>query len=132
VASAFQFGAFQPNAFQIAAVNGTANGQTLVVNASIIPGAVTVTDEFLIQTGSRGRFEPVRVDGQARGVRLIVRASLLPGKASADALAPGVFLQDANAKPSIVVAFASLEPGQAFGEINLSDEEILMLLAEAA
>jgi hypothetical protein len=77
------------------------------------------------------RFEPQ--DGFARGALIVCRARLIAGHASTLSLIPGALHGGAGAaNDNIPPVLVSLIAGEAQGQRSYSDDELLMIFAEAA
>jgi hypothetical protein len=77
------------------------------------------------------RFEPQ--DAVARGALIVCRARLIAGHASTLSLFPGAAHGNAEAaNDNLPPVLVSLVAGEAQGQRSYSDDELLMIFAEAA
>lgn len=118
--------------------SGVASGVTLSVATSILAGAAAGTgaDQQLdvIVVGPPGRPRPplIRQDARVDGAALVCRARLFRGRATAVSLFDGVATAEGRSREITIVRHVSLIHGAPSGERYISDEDLLLMLAEAA
>jgi len=110
--------------------DATANGAVLVA-ATFLVGGVAVGDVPITITTGSGFVPGERRDGIAYGRLLVANAELLPGRAIGISLLSGRAAGAAYAANGNIVSKAAIVKGIAVGEVNLSDEQMLFLLAAA-
>lgn len=110
-----------------------AQGATLEATASLIVGTATgATEVTVIFGGGSGRFIEPREDAVAHGETLTCFTRIAAGRSSTVSLLAGEAFGDAVAANDNLQAFAQILPGTATGERNFTDDELLMIFAEAA
>jgi hypothetical protein len=125
----FQGDAFQADAFQVTV---GAQGATLEIIVSLLAGTATGATEVTVIFGGGGRLIELREDAVAHGETLTCFGRIIAGQAATVSLFAGEAFGDAIAGNDNLEAVALLIPGTATGERNYSDDELLMIFAEAA
>lgn len=108
-----------------------AQGATLEIVASLLPGVATATSQIAIVSGG-GHFVERRKDAQANGAVIRCRATLAAGRASTVSLLAGQASGHANAANDNLDIAVQLIPGTATGQRSYSDDELFVIFAEAA
>ena len=129
--SAFASNAFQPNAFQSAAADPGFQFEAFQADAFQVDALAPSPPVTIIVGGHRGWFER-RKDAVAYGDVLSVCARLIVGQASTTSVLAGNAAGNGVAKGGHLKVATQILPGTATGERSYSDDELLMIFAEAA
>jgi hypothetical protein len=122
----------------LAAVSTVVPGETVALSVAWVPGQATGASEVLLPppsfggSGYRGPVLPAPRSAKAPGDTVVCIASLRAGAAQTISLLPGNVGAGARAGGSIVQFSPKLRSGLVSAERNLTDEDLLILFAEAA